>query len=72
MDGARGSTLLKQEVGEEHVMLDVSSVPYKIVVRGGGIGVSLFDEPRIRSIAPATRIIDPDPPPYRRSSPLNQ
>ena len=35
VDGARGSTLLKQEVGEENVMLDVSSTPYKIVVRGG-------------------------------------
>jgi len=35
VDGARGSTLLKQEVGEENVMLDVSSVPCKIVVRGG-------------------------------------
>ena len=35
VDGARGSTLLKQEVGEENVMLDVSSVPCRIVVRGG-------------------------------------
>jgi len=35
VDGARGSTLLKQEVGEENVMLDVSAVPCKIVVRGG-------------------------------------
>ena len=35
MDGARGSTLLKQEVGEGNVMLDVSSIPCKIVVRGG-------------------------------------
>ena len=35
MDGARGSTLLKQEVGEENVTLDVSSTPCKIVVRGG-------------------------------------
>jgi hypothetical protein len=35
VDGARGSTLLKQEVGEENVMLDVSSTPCKIVVRGG-------------------------------------
>lgn len=35
VDGARGSTLLKQEVGEENVMLDVSSIPCKIVVRGG-------------------------------------
>lgn len=35
VDGARGSTLLKQEVGEENVTLDVSSVPCKIVVRGG-------------------------------------
>ena len=35
LDGARGSTLLKQEVGEENVMLDVSSTPCKIVVRGG-------------------------------------
>ena len=35
VDGARGSNLLKQEVGEGNVMLDVSSVPCKIVVRGG-------------------------------------
>jgi len=35
VDGARGSTLLKQEVGEENVVLDVSSTPCKIVVRGG-------------------------------------
>lgn len=35
VDGARGSTLLKQEVGEDNVMLDVSSSPCKIVVRGG-------------------------------------
>ena len=35
VDGARGSTLLKQEVGEENVMLDVSSIPCKIAVRGG-------------------------------------
>ena len=35
VDGARGSTLLKQEVGEENVMLDVSSIPCRIVVRGG-------------------------------------
>jgi len=35
MDGARGSTLLKQEVGEGNVTLDVSSTPCKIVVRGG-------------------------------------
>jgi predicted RNA-binding Zn-ribbon protein involved in translation (DUF1610 family) len=35
MDGARGSVLLKQEVGEENVMLDVSSTPCKIVIRGG-------------------------------------
>ena len=35
VDGARGSTLLKQEVGEENVTLDVSSVPCKIIVRGG-------------------------------------
>ena len=35
VDGARGSTLLKREVGEENVMLDVSSIPCKIVVRGG-------------------------------------
>ena len=35
VDGARGSTLLKQEVGEENVMLDVSSTPCKIAVRGG-------------------------------------
>jgi len=35
LDGARGSMLLKQEVGEENVMLDVSSTPCKIVVRGG-------------------------------------
>ena len=35
VNGARGSTLLKQEVGEENVMLDVSSTPCKIVVRGG-------------------------------------
>ncbi|KAF9644031.1 hypothetical protein BDM02DRAFT_3190973 [Thelephora ganbajun] len=35
VDGARGATLLKQEVGEENVMLDVSSIPCKIVVRGG-------------------------------------
>jgi hypothetical protein len=33
VDGARGSTLLKQEVGEENVTLDVSSC--KIFVRGG-------------------------------------
>ena len=35
VDGARGSTLLKQEAGEENVTLDVSSTPCKIVVRGG-------------------------------------
>ena len=35
MDGARGSTILKQEVGEGNVMLDVSSIPCKIVIRGG-------------------------------------
>jgi len=35
VDGARGSMLLKQEVGEENVMLDVSSTPCRIVVRGG-------------------------------------
>jgi len=35
VDGARGSTLLKQEVGEQNVTLDVSSIPYKIAVRGG-------------------------------------
>jgi hypothetical protein len=35
VDGARGSTLLKQEVGEENVMLDVSSTSCKIIVRGG-------------------------------------
>ncbi|KAF9784959.1 hypothetical protein BJ322DRAFT_798599 [Thelephora terrestris] len=35
VDGARGSTLLKQEVGEENVTLDLSSSPCKIVVRGG-------------------------------------
>ena len=35
VDGARGSTLLKEEVGEENVMLDVSSSPCKIVVCGG-------------------------------------
>ena len=34
-DGARGSALLKQEVGEENVTLDVSSTPCKIIVRGG-------------------------------------
>ena len=35
VDGARGSTLLKQEVGEENVTLDVSSTSCKIIVRGG-------------------------------------
>lgn len=35
VDGARGSVLLKQEVGEDNVMVDVSSTPCKIVVRGG-------------------------------------
>jgi RNA recognition motif-containing protein len=35
VDGARGSMLLKQEVGEGNVMLDVSSSPCKIVVQGG-------------------------------------
>jgi len=35
MDGARGSTLLKREVGEGNVTLDVSSTPCKIIVRGG-------------------------------------
>ena len=35
VNGARGSTLLKQEVGEENVMLNVWSTPCKIVVRGG-------------------------------------
>ena len=35
VDGARGSTLLKREVGEENVMLDVTSIPCKIAVRGG-------------------------------------
>ena len=35
VDGARGSRLLKQEVGEENVTLDLSSTPCKIVVRGG-------------------------------------
>ena len=35
VDGARGSTLLKQEVGEGNVMLDVSPAHCKIVVRGG-------------------------------------
>ena len=34
-DGARGSTLLKQEAGEGNVTLDVSTIPCKIVVRGG-------------------------------------
>ena len=35
VDGARGSKLLKQEVGEENVTLDVSHTLCKIVVRGG-------------------------------------
>lgn len=35
VDGARGSELLKQGVGEGNAMLDVSSVPCKIIVRGG-------------------------------------
>ena len=35
VDGARGSTLLKQEVGEDNVTLDVSSGTCKIIVRGG-------------------------------------
>jgi RNA recognition motif-containing protein len=35
VDGARGSMLLKQEVGEGNVMLDVSSNPCKIVIQGG-------------------------------------
>jgi RNA recognition motif-containing protein len=35
VDGARGSELLKQEVGEGNVVLDVSSIPCKIVVQGG-------------------------------------
>ena len=35
IDGARGSTLLKQEVGEENVMLNVSSTACKIIIRGG-------------------------------------
>jgi RNA recognition motif-containing protein len=35
MDGARGLEVLKQEVGEGNVMLNVSSVPCKIVIQGG-------------------------------------
>jgi RNA recognition motif-containing protein len=35
VDGARGSELLKQEVGEGNVILDVSSIPCKIVIQGG-------------------------------------
>ena len=35
LNGARGSTLLKQEVGEENVTLDMSPAHCKIIVRGG-------------------------------------
>ena len=35
VDGARGSVLLKQEVGKENVMLNVSPSLCRIVVRGG-------------------------------------
>ena len=55
MDGARGSTLLKQEVGEENVMLDVSSTPCKIVVRGGESARHCLDKLIAESLSSSIR-----------------
>ena len=55
MDGARGSTLLKEEVGEENVMLDVSSVPCKVVVRGGESARHCLDKLIRESLSHAVR-----------------
>ena len=36
MDGAHGLMLLKQEVGKENIMVDMSSNPCRIMIQGGG------------------------------------
>ena len=55
LDGARGSTLLKQEVGEGNVMLDVSSTPCKIVIRGGESARHFLDKLIAESLSGAIR-----------------
>ena len=55
VNGARGSTLLKQEVGEENVTLDVSSTPCKIIVRGGELARHLLNRLISESLSDAIR-----------------
>jgi len=55
VDGTRGSTLLKQEAGEENVMLDVSPTLCKIVVRGGEPARHLLRELIDESLSDAIR-----------------
>ena len=55
VDGARGSTLLKREVGEGNVTLDVLSTPCKIVVRGGESARRYLDKLIEESLSYAVR-----------------
>ena len=55
VNGARGSKVLKQEVGEENVTLDVSSTPCKIVVRGGELARHLLNRLISDSLSDAIR-----------------
>ena len=55
VDGARGMALLKQEVGEENVTVDVSSTPCRIVVRGGELARHCLDRLIDESLSDAVR-----------------
>ena len=55
VDGARGSTLLKEEVGQGNVVLDVSSTPCKIAVRGGESARHFLDKLIGESLSGAVR-----------------